>query len=333
MMSIRVVSYNVLVPIYADQPDFYIHSDPRYLKTNYRWNLIKSQLEQEITNHQNTIICLQELSRTLLSDFEELFKKYNYTLHYCLYGGPHNDYMGVGIAVPASMHVNKRSMIKIGGYIRSMTRPRGAAANMVLQIRSLCDRLARKAFKQSIDPWDIAMARNNTLVCLRVTFNGKQFCIGTYHMPCLYETPDVMIIHVSVVKDLMFHLADGRDFIFTGDFNTEPHNACYHILTRRDFSEYRFPGSKSYQISYQPNAKQILKSAYREKNGKEPAYTNYTHPSGMPLYCETIDYIFFSGRIQVENVLKLPDEPKGKSYPDETHPSDHIMIAATLRLQ
>jgi mRNA deadenylase 3'-5' endonuclease subunit Ccr4 len=66
-MTVRVVSYNLLVPILADRPEHRSKCQPRFLKTNYRWNLIQSQLEQEIVHHENTVICLQELSLILHS--------------------------------------------------------------------------------------------------------------------------------------------------------------------------------------------------------------------------------------------------------------------------
>ncbi|CAF4570636.1 unnamed protein product, partial [Didymodactylos carnosus] len=77
---------------------------------------------------------------------------------------------------------------------------------------------------------------------------------------------------------------------------------------------------------------QVLKSAYREKNGTEPVYTDFSDTPHSPDFCATLDYIFFVGRIMVEKVLELPDHPTSESYPDDTHPSDHLMIAATFRL-
>ncbi|UJR20455.1 hypothetical protein I4U23_023584 [Adineta vaga] len=332
-MSIRVVSYNVLVPIYADQPDYYYRCERRFLKTDYRWKLIRSQLEQEITSHENTILCLQELSRTLLSKFQEFLYLFNYTLHYRLYGQPYNDHMGVGIAVPASLKVTDISMIRIGDHIRSIVKRRGAHLNVFSWIRSFYGSKAGQDSREAIDPWDTAISRDNILICLQVAMKNKSFCIGTYHMPCLYKIPDVMIIHSSIVKDLMFELAAGRDFILTGDFNMKARSVCYAALTQKDYTDCRFPQSNSYDISYRPNTKQVLKSAYLEMNGKEPAFTNYVHTSGSPVFCETMDYIFFHGRMKVVNVLKLPDHPTGRSYPDETHPSDHLMIAATFHFQ
>ncbi|CAF1211325.1 unnamed protein product [Didymodactylos carnosus] len=176
------------------------------------------------------------------------------------------------------------------------------------------------------------MARGNTLICLHVLIDGKPLYIGTYHMPCLYKEPDVMAIHSSVVKDLMFQLTAGQDFILAGDFNIKPWDICYQALIEKDYAGCNLPRSSTFEISYRRNAEQVLKSAYREKNGTEPVYTDFSDTPGSPNFCATLDYIFFSGCLTVEKVLELPDHPTGESYPDETHPSDHLMIAATFRL-
>ncbi|CAF3273605.1 unnamed protein product, partial [Rotaria sp. Silwood2] len=128
-MPVRIASYNILVPIYADQPENYCNCRPEFLKTDYRWNLIRSQLEQEIHHHENTIICLQELSLTLLPKLELFFRQLNYTFFHNLYGQQYNDYMGVGIAIPASMELNSLSIVKIGDHIRSMCKPREKKAD------------------------------------------------------------------------------------------------------------------------------------------------------------------------------------------------------------
>ncbi len=103
-------------------------------------------------------------------------------------------------------------------------------------------------------------------------------------------------------------------------------------MTEKGYINVYFPESNDQNISFRPNAQQVLKSSYQEKNGSEPVYTNFSHTTDDPNYCATLDYIFFNGQLMVENVLELPDHPTGESYPDETHPSDHLMIAATLRL-
>ncbi|CAF1092396.1 unnamed protein product [Adineta ricciae] len=332
-MTIRIVSYNILVPIYASLPYYYHKSERRYLETDYRWNLTTSQLKQEINDHENTIICLQELSRTLISKCEEFFRELNYTFYYDLYGQIYNNYMGVGIAVPPSIQITHMSMLKISDHIRSLSRPRETLSGMFSWIRPWYNFISGTLVQSTHDPWETAMSKNNTLICLQVTVDDKSLCIGVYHMPCLYKTPDVMMIHASIVKDLMFKLADGKDFILAGDFNIEPHNSCYNMLTGEDVSDYKFPVSSSYEIFYQLNSEQVLKSAYREKNGQEPSYTNYSNIIKSSIYCGTLDYIFYRGDLTVQDVLDVPERPASESYPDETHPSDHLMIAGTFRLK
>ncbi|CAF0946951.1 unnamed protein product [Adineta steineri] len=288
-MTVRVVSYNILVPIFAEETDYYTKCQPQYLKTDYRWNLIQSQLEQEIINHENTIICLQELSRPLLSKFELFFRRLNYTFFHHLYGQQYNDYMGY----ESIMGKNKL-------YIS--------------------------------DPWKTATLKANVLICLQIVINGKSLFIGTYHIPYNSKEPDVMVIHASVVKDLMYEQAVGQDFILAGDFNIKPQDVCYQVLTEKNYNGYNFPKSNVYEISYQPNFEQVLKSAYCEKNGTEPIYTNFADTPKSSKFCETLDYIFFTGHLTVENVLELPADPDSESYPDQTHPSDHLMIAAIFQL-
>jgi hypothetical protein len=92
--------------------------------------------------------------------------------------------------------------------------------------------------------------------------------------------------------------------------------------------------SDDQNIPYRPNAQQVLKSAYREKNGSEPVYTNFSHTIAMIQTSVLLWITFFcNGQLTVENVLEQPNHPSNESYPDETHPLDRLMIAVTFRLQ
>jgi mRNA deadenylase 3'-5' endonuclease subunit Ccr4 len=316
------------VPIYAQQPDYYFKSKPEFLRTDYRWNLIQSELEQEINQHKNTVICLQELSLAMLPKLELFFRRLNYTFFHNLYGSRHNDYMGVGMAIPTTMQFTAINIIKVGDYLRSVSKPYEKNSNLFTWYRYIMS----KFVQPPSDPWVTAMTRSNTLICLQVMIDGKSLWIGTYHMPCLFKEPNVMAIHGSIVKDLMFQMVAGQDFILAGDFNTKPEDVCYQVLTEKNHPSSNLPASATYKITYQPNREQILKSAYREKNGMEPVYTNFADTTSSSRFCATLDYIFYNGHLIVDKVLDLPDQPTSESYPDETHPSDHLMIAATFRL-
>ena len=328
-MTVRVVSYNLLVPIYATAPGKYIRCAPEYLQADYRWNLIQSQLQQEIDLHENTVLGLQELSLSSLPKLILFFRRLNYTFIHNLYGKLSNDYMGIGMAIPMSMQLDSISILKVGNQLRSMTRSREQEVSLFTRVWNLWQRLSGKF---ASDPWETAMGRNNTLISLEVVINSRSLLIGTYHMPCLYLQPDVMAIHSSLVKDLMFQLADGKDFVLAGDFNLKPSDPNYRALIERGQIDTSLPLSSTYQVSYRSNTEQVLKSAYLEKNGTEPVFTNFSDTPHSPKFLATLDYIFFSGQLTVQNVLELPDQPLGDSYPDENHPSDHLMIAATFQL-
>ncbi|UJR12068.1 hypothetical protein I4U23_016246 [Adineta vaga] len=327
-MSVRIVSYNIFAPVYAVRPKHYFKCQPQFLKTDYRWNLIQNQLEQEIVNHENTIICLQEVSLILVPELELFFRRLNYSFFHNLFGQMRNDYMGgIGMAIPNSMQLNSMSIVKIEDRIRSMIKPRvERSVDLITENQSNTTLLPS-------DPWEIAMATPHTFICLQLVINNKQLSVGTYHMPCLYKEPDVMLIHSSVLKDLMFEFAaDGQNFILAGDFNFKPRDICYKFLVEKNYINDNLPKSTTYEILYQPNTKQKIKSAYFEMNGAEPNYTDFSHKFNSEQFRETLDYIFFNGDLKVDNVLQLLDCPTSESYPDETHPSDHLMIAATFLL-
>ncbi len=236
------------------------------------------------------------------------------------------------MAIPVSMQLNSISLTKIGDHLRSISKCCEKKTNLLTWGWDLCQFAISKFIQLQSDPWEIAMARANTLICLQVVIDGKPLCIGTYHMPNRYKEPEVNAIHSSVVKDLMFQLAARQDFILAGDFNIKPWDICYQALTEKDYVGCNLPKFSTYEISYRPNTEQVLKSAYREKNGMEPVYTNFSDILPSPNFSGTLDYIFFSGHLTAEKVLELRDHPIGESYSDETHPSDHLMIAATFRL-
>lgn len=328
-MAVRVVSYNLLVPIYATEPGKYIRCAAEHLQTDYRWNLIQSQLQQEIELHENAVVCLQELSLSILPKLILFFRQLNYTFIHSLYGNRSNDYMGSGMAIPMSMQLSSISIVHVGDHLRSMSRTLEKEVSIFTRAWDLWQRVLGKSVS---DSWKTAMEKRNVLLTLEVVIDSRPLLIGNYHMPCAYREPEVMAIHSSLVKDLMFQLADGKDFVLAGDFNLKPGDTNYRALIEKGHVGTALPESSTYQVSYRPNAEQVMKSAYLEKNGSEPVYTNFSDTLYSPKFCATLDYIFFSGQLTVQNVLELPDQPLGDSYPDKQHPSDHLMIAATFRV-
>ena len=76
-----------------------------------------------------------------------------------------------------------------------------------------------------------------------------------------------------------------------------------------------------------------MRSAYKVKNGVEPAFTNYAQTKNdKEPFVGTLDYIFLSDQWIVDNVSELPsmDSVKGP-LPTLQEPSDHLLISAELR--
>ena len=76
-----------------------------------------------------------------------------------------------------------------------------------------------------------------------------------------------------------------------------------------------------------------LESAYKQVLGSEPSFTTWKR-RGIKELKMTIDYIFLGGGIMAERVLLPPAETDvgPERFPSWTYPSDHIALAATLRL-
>ncbi|UJR13844.1 hypothetical protein I4U23_000855 [Adineta vaga] len=333
-MSVRIVTYNLLVPIFAEAIGNYVESRPKYLKTEYRWKLIRSLLEQEIHYHQNTIICLQEVSNTLLSTLQTFFHQMNYKFFENLYGNERNDYMGVALAVPANIPIIYKNEVRIGEHLRLTIRSFDRSSNSSAWWEIFKNSIMKNIKDQSVNIWERAMSLKNVLICVGIMIHRRPLFVGTYHMPNLFREQSIMIIHASAAKDLMFQIASGRPFVLAGDFNMKPTDSVYRAITHRDNVEDRvLPRVGNHEVIYRFNKQQVLRSAYRERNKKEPNYTNFaTTGEASNNFCGTLDYIFSAGNLTVHDVLQLPSHPTGKSYPDRTHPSDHLMLAATLQL-
>lgn len=87
--------------------------------------------------------------------------------------------------------------------------------------------------------------------------------------------------------------------------------------------------------SWKPALQVPFGSAYKEKNGVEPNFTNYAKVKDDPEFIDTLDYIFYAPKDawQVDDVLPLPDRSEvAGPLPNENEPSDHILISATMTL-
>jgi len=336
--NVKVTSYNVLSSHLA-APSWFQACNAEYLDANYRLQSLKNKLEAEIA--ENAVICLQEVSHTWAGSLHAYFASRNYHFVTALYGNRSNNYMGVAVAVPLSKYtvedVNIQRIVDTK-YTRRKPKPTfwGGLLNYfqswVLKVAT-----ALKLYKAPFDVWDSALYRSNQLISARLQDKetSKSFVVGTYHMPCMFDYPSVMVIHTALSAQHILKYADGLPSIYVGDYNFKPSSAEYEVITKGkiDAKHPHYPPPLE-NDNWQPEVNPPFRSAYAEVNGEEPNFTNYAKVLDKPVFIDTLDYIFLSPEWKIDSVRELPhrDEVQGP-LPNKDEPSDHVMISAQVALR
>ena len=349
-MVVRVTTYNLLSTKLAN-PDYHIHCESKYLATEYRWEIIKSQLSSEILF--SSIICLQEVSTEWLEKLTPFLHSNKYAIVGGTYGLFQSDGdMGVFIAYPYDVYtLEELRQIKPGREIKKYTKKLKKAQSERLKsflfwlISSIFNLIPRFIpFKENLinliskreDTWQKAINKDNLLVLCRFkqkTDSKGSFCIGTYHMPCNFTNPSLMLIHSSMACKLLAKFADTNPYVFAGDFNLKPCDPGYKMITEGG-SNYNqlVDQSSNFEVKLVVGLDQPLFSAYKLAKGKEPTFTNYSFCKSNNQFKDCIDYIFCSQGWAVQSVSDLQEVALGDAYPSAYHPSDHLMISAELML-
>lgn len=345
---IRVVSYNVLSSSLAS-PSYFTACDPANLNATQRLKRVLTKLEGPVASR--SIICLQEVSLAWSGPLHTFFADRGFHLVLASHGSYFGGYMGEGLAFPLDLF--EPIDLRIERLTDLMewpvrVQPTGTSALFHTAMKRLSDAWdaltgSRKSRKNRTarEPWDHARGRLNRFIFarLRSRTNGAKICVGTYHMPCIYWSPPVMLIHSALVVRTFQRLCGTDDGVLAGDFNIKPSDSSYKMIVtgKVDSSHQDFPpkcvdGSSPEKWFPVPLAP--MKSAYKEVLGTEPDFTNYAKVEGQPMFIETLDYVFCTEEVDVVDVMRLPHRSVVQGpFPDASEPSDHVMIGATLRLQ
>lgn len=129
------------------------------------------------------------------------------------------------------------------------------------------------------------------------------------------------------------------------DFNMSPGNGAdgadgaYMLMTRGSLREEHdaFPSTPAWD-HWRPDLHRPFSSAYALAQGVEP-HTMLPQPRVEKILgvettrkSMTLDYIFLKGDVVVESVQK-PKAAIGTTLPNRNEPSDHLLIAADLRVR
>lgn len=340
-MSTKVTTYNVLSSHLGDA-SYFNRCDPDACDAPSRLSKLKQKLDKEVS--KKAIVCLQEVSTSWSGDLHAYFASQGYVFVTGMYGKKFNGYMGVGIAVPADKYdIVNADITTIADTKKYRRKER---QNFVFIFLLTLLRKIGLIGKPPQDPWEEAAYRNNQMVTLRLKEKNNNnnnhskmqssFCVGTYHMPCMFKLPGVMMIHSALSAKHIQRLAGSDPYIFCGDFNIKPQSNMYRMLTNGgiesecdEVPEKDENDSSDWDFKMKP-----LRSAYMVKNGKEPLFTNYAQTKfDKQPFIDCLDYIFLSDEWIVKKVEDTPTEQEVQGpMPTLTQPSDHLLISAELEI-
>ena len=341
-MNVRIVSYNVLSSHLAD-PSHFSTLDPEHLRATNRLPVILEKLDEEM--NRNSLICLQEVSYEWAGSLHTHFANKGYHMVTGLYGRKFNGYMGVAVAWPTAamkvtdVDISRLSDKREGGW------PVAPKAGLLEKWTNTAVSLLRPTLEKlgllsrpPVDAWAMAENRSNVIITVKLEDkeSGRGFVLSNYHMPCAYYAPKVMTIHSEMAARHVQTLAGDMPYILAGDWNIKPYSTSYQLLTTGliDRGDPEYPEPR-WGMEWKPTAKP-MRSAYAVSGHGEPDFTNYARIRENEPFIDTLDYIFLSDEWNVVDVKKLVKrEESGGPFPnlDFKEPSDHVLIAADLKLQ
>nr|PVC51123.1 hypothetical protein MACL_00001829 [Theileria orientalis] len=348
--DVRIVSFNILSPTYLSSTDstsnFFPYCPTEYIESNYRNQLIG----REINYLNPQILCLQECSAKVYSEYLSYLFGAKYHSWFTIKGGK----AGEGCA----MLVNRSAFEPLelaGMYFKDAMRTE--------EYKPVIQRLCTNWLFFNDNYFD----KYHTVYqfgLYRIKSNDKFVFLANTH---LYFHP--MASHIRLLQTYVllnelekFKVAVSRKYGFDisgdsytlicGDFNSFP-NESIHTFVRKGFIPYDHPDWKLGEtFVYDKNL--MVPQGYRSVKGdfeEGPGpfdkhnylivdnYQGYTDsyaqtPLEFTNYCEvfngTLDFIFHSNNVKVKRTMPGISAEDASEYiglPSKLYPSDHLSIA------
>jgi len=333
--TFKVISYNMLAPIYATKQIF------NYCEMfQLDWNYRRNNLLREIKQYQAEIICLQEIQS---NHFEDFFQ-------------PHLQQVGYdGIFKAKTREGFGADPKQIDGCAIFYKKDRFA---LLEQYHVEFNEAAKHMFDtqrqtgRSIPHYNQMMKRllrgNIALVLVLEELGGadsqgrrprtrgrrRKLCVANTHIFWDPEYADVKLWQTWVLCQELSKLVLSRDLplLLCGDFNSVPNSAVYQLLETQQIRSNEHEAFQKDHYGLLPPYTEmthhlVLDSAY--KTIGEPQYTNYTgHFIGV------LDYVWYSrNHLRAISVLDVNGETelsKETALPNSELSSDHICLMAEL---
>ena len=324
---VAVHSYNILNPSFAKAEEFPL-CFAGHLDHDYRWGEVKNKLKASISS--NAILCLQEVPQDWEDDLKQFFGNHQFDMVSAIYG---QNRMGVAIAYPTNLYQIGNIDISVVSDTKRWAFQRPWDTFNHHNAYLFNPQLSGTG--NNVDPWVVSRKRDNKMVSIQLMRKEKDgsgpFYVSTYHMPCVFRVPSVMVIHSALCAQHIQRISSGIPYILAGDFNIKPKSKMYKLLLEgkipKESREYP-PKHRRFDYNWQPTLSP-MKSAYRTKLGREPEFTNL--PGLNMSFCETLDYVFYSpNHWEVSEIVPLPSRRESPVMPNQKEPSDHLLIGATF---
>lgn len=326
-MTIKVVTYNVLSENYGTSSCFNV-DDPKSLDVVVRHNKILSILRDYMMKEY--IVCLQEVTIAFRSKIIPLLSPYKYTFNCLNYGNKHSGNMGVMLLIPSKQYrVVSTTNYHVADYISCVARNQNVSC--IDTVKRLFSHWTGTE-KKKTSAYNNMFRKNHVLMFVLKDMVDREFVIATYHMPCVFYDPAVMLVHVHTLLELVEKYSNDLPYIVTGDFNFFPDTEMYKLVTGESFSDdvitKNFPIGTTKKL-YNFN----LDDCYYSYNKNHKITTSCDNARYNMKFSGCIDYIFAKKncfKVLNAEVVKYGD---GKYYPDLQNPSDHLPVECSLRLK
>lgn len=338
--DIRVTTFNVLSSNLCD-PSYHKKCTAENLDQVNRYVKVKALLKKEIDS--KSIICLQEISSKWACKLHPFFAENKYQFITGLYGHKFNGYMGVAVAVPSEVYdLLAVDITKGADTMKYIKQPKPTSFQGFTK-KYFSEPYAKLIsifwkIEKPMNPWVESEKKKNDIVTveLKKKNTDKSFFVSTYHMPCVFKVPPLMMIHCALYVQHLQRISNGAAHICTGDFNIKPDSEMYKMITTGCIDESNKETYPPACVEYENPLKlkiKPLRSAFKVALGEEPVFTNWGQTGDSPPFIGTLDYIFLSDEWTVSSTAPLPSlEATAGPLPNDVQPSDHLLLSATLRM-
>ncbi|CAH6721313.1 CCR4-Not complex 3'-5'-exoribonuclease subunit Ccr4 [[Candida] jaroonii] len=325
--TFTLLSYNTLCQHYATER-MHKYTPSWALNWEYRRPLI----QEEITNLNTDIICMQEVeTRT----YHEFWVPYMQKL----------GYKGLFYNKTRSKTMSDNDAKKVDGctifYKESKFK---LITKMNFEYNSAC--MGSDKYKKTKDLFNRFMNKDHVAIIayLQHIKTGEKVCVITTHLHWDPLFNDVKTLQVGVLleelKDVLKKFLETNSIeevknapiVLCGDFNSTIDSAVYQLFSTGSVKTHKDLDGHDYGRFTDEGFKNIFKMKSAYKNIGELPFTNCT-----PDFTTAIDYIWYSpGTLQVKGLLGKVDEDYANQvigFPDAYFPSDHIPIVTKFQIK